>query len=53
MTDSSAGSSVDAATIRDKHKEFLFPAVVNYYSESVVLDHGEEAGRKRSSGPLC
>ncbi|MEE2887150.1 MAG: aspartate aminotransferase family protein [Planctomycetota bacterium] len=41
MTDSSAGSSADAATIRDKHQEFLFPAVVNYYSESVVLDHGE------------
>lgn len=41
MTDSKVRPTIDAATIRDKHREFLFPAVVNYYAESVVLDHGE------------
>lgn len=45
MTDSkvqpASGTASDAAGIRYKHQEFLFPAVTNYYSESVVLDSGE------------
>lgn len=27
--------------IRAKHKEFLFPSVVNYYKEPLVIDHGK------------
>jgi len=30
-----------AAEARDKHREFLFPAVMNYYAESIVLDEGK------------
>jgi 4-aminobutyrate aminotransferase-like enzyme len=31
---------MDAATIRSKHEEFLFPCVANYYEEPVVLTKG-------------
>ncbi len=31
----------EAESIRAKHAEFLFPSVINYYAESVVLDHGD------------
>jgi 4-aminobutyrate aminotransferase-like enzyme len=30
-----------AAEIRRKHKEYLQPAVANYYAEPLVLDHGD------------
>ena len=30
-----------AATAREKHAEYLLPAVANYYNESVVLESGE------------
>ena len=32
---------MDAKTIREKHKQFLFPNVANYYAESLVLDHAK------------
>lgn len=32
---------MDAATVRAKHKEFLFPCVANYYEEPVVLSEGQ------------
>ncbi|HEU4994887.1 MAG TPA: aspartate aminotransferase family protein [Gemmatimonadaceae bacterium] len=31
----------DAAQVRAKHKEFLFPCVANYYEEPVVLTQGK------------
>src|SRR5207249_10614052 len=35
-----ATGAASSAEVRAKHKEFLFPAVTNYYEESVVLDSG-------------
>jgi 4-aminobutyrate aminotransferase-like enzyme len=32
---------VSSASVREKHKEFLFPSVTNYYRESVVLESGK------------
>jgi len=32
--------SPDAATIRAKEKEFLFPATAHYYKEPIVLESG-------------
>src|SRR5688500_12508496 len=32
---------VDSKSVRKKHKDFLFPAVTNYYEESVVLTDGK------------
>jgi 4-aminobutyrate aminotransferase-like enzyme len=32
---------MDSRSIRDKHKQFLFPAVANYYREPLVLARGE------------
>ena len=29
-----------AAEVREKHEKYLFPAVANYYGESVVLESG-------------
>ncbi len=34
---------MDAKTIREKHKQYLFPSVANYYQEPLVLDHGDGA----------
>ncbi|HMG17862.1 MAG TPA: aminotransferase class III-fold pyridoxal phosphate-dependent enzyme, partial [Gemmatimonadales bacterium] len=28
---------MDSQTVRQKHKEFLFPCVANYYAEPVVI----------------
>ena len=30
-----------AQTVREKHDEFLFPSVINYYKEPLVLARGE------------
>ena len=39
------GNAVNAADVRAKHKEFLFPCVANYYEESIVLmQHGHQVG---------
>lgn len=35
------GGQVDAATVRAKHKEFLFPCVANYYDTPVVITEGK------------
>lgn len=32
---------MDAQTVREKHKQYLFPNVANYYAESVVLDRAK------------
>ena len=32
---------MDSATVRAKHKEFLFPCVANYYEEPIVLTAGQ------------
>ncbi|MGI8783485.1 MAG: aspartate aminotransferase family protein [Acidobacteriota bacterium] len=31
----------DSATVRAKHRQYLFPAVMNYYEESIVLTEGK------------
>jgi len=36
-----AGEGTTSADIRAKHREFLFPAVANYYEQSVVLSEGK------------
>jgi len=33
--------ALSSAEIRTKNKEFLFPSVVNYYKEPLVIDHGK------------
>ncbi len=38
---STNSSSVSSSSVREKHKEFLFPSVANYYKESVVLESGK------------
>ena len=37
----SNGSAVNAADVRARHKEFLFPCVANYYEEPIVLTRGD------------
>ena len=34
---------MDSGTIRKKHKQYLFPAVKNFYKESVVITDGKNA----------
>ena len=34
---------MDSDTIRKKHKQYLFPAVKNFYKESVVIADGKNA----------
>ena len=46
----SSSSSVSSADVRAKHKEFLFPAVANYYKESVVLESGKGMHVKDADG---
>jgi len=40
-TTPSSASTAGAASVRERHREFLLPAVANYYREPVVLDRGE------------
>lgn len=46
----SSSLPVSAADVRAKHKEFLFPAVANYYKESVVLESGKGMHVKDADG---
>ena len=32
---------MDSQTVRQKHKEFLFPCVANYYAEPVVITEAQ------------
>jgi 4-aminobutyrate aminotransferase-like enzyme len=41
---------VNAASVRAKHKEFLFPCVTNYYEEPIVLTKGEGSWAWDSDG---
>ena len=41
---------VNAAQVRAKHKEFLFPCVANYYEEPVVLTEGKGCFAKDAEG---
>jgi 4-aminobutyrate aminotransferase-like enzyme len=34
-------TKLSSAEINNKHKEFLFPSVVNYYKEPLAIDHAE------------
>src|SRR5437762_14343621 len=33
--------TLDSQTVRQKHKEFLFPCVANYYAEPVVITEAQ------------
>jgi alanine-glyoxylate transaminase/(R)-3-amino-2-methylpropionate-pyruvate transaminase len=37
----STATETTAAAVREKHKQYLFPSVTNYYKESVVLESGK------------
>jgi len=41
---------MDAQTVRQKHKEFLFPCVANYYAEPVVIAEAHGACVKDADG---
>ena len=41
ISEAKNSSPVSSSSVREKHKEFLFPAVTNYYRESVVLESGK------------
>src|SRR5690349_8916705 len=41
---------MDSKTVRAKHKEFMLPAVANYYEESVVLHEGKGSRIKDLDG---
>ncbi len=44
------GSGMDSQTVRNKHQEFLFPCVANYYEEPVVLAEAEGCYAKDLEG---
>jgi 4-aminobutyrate aminotransferase-like enzyme len=37
----SEAKTLSSADVREKHKQYLFPSVTNYYKESVVLESGK------------
>ena len=37
----SSSPAVSSAEVREKHKQYLFPSLTNYYKESVVLESGK------------
>jgi alanine-glyoxylate transaminase / (R)-3-amino-2-methylpropionate-pyruvate transaminase len=41
---------ISSAEVREKHKEFLFPSVTNYYKEPVVLESGKGMYLKDAEG---
>ena len=41
---------MDSQTVRQKHKEFLFPCVANYYSEPIVITEAQGANVKDADG---
>jgi len=41
---------MDSATVRAKHKEFLFPCVANYYQEPVVITQASGACVRDADG---
>lgn len=41
---------MDSATVRAKHKEFLFPCVATYYEEPIVLTEGKGASVRDADG---
>jgi 4-aminobutyrate aminotransferase-like enzyme len=43
-------SKTDSKTVRAKHKEYMLPAVANYYEESVVLQEGKGSRVKDLDG---
>jgi 4-aminobutyrate aminotransferase-like enzyme len=41
MSPISEAKALSSADVREKHKQYLFPSVSNYYKESVVLESGK------------
>ena len=41
---------MDSQTVRQKHKEFLFPCVANYYQEPIVITESHGANVKDADG---
>ncbi|MCM3876494.1 MAG: aspartate aminotransferase family protein, partial [Thermoanaerobaculia bacterium] len=50
MSPISETKTLSSADVREKHKEFLFPSVSNYYKESVVLESGKGMRVKDTDG---
>lgn len=50
QTMTGTGAPIDAAEVRRKHKEFLFPAVTNYYQEPLVAAEGKGMRLKDADG---
>ncbi len=51
LTSNRAGAgSLDAATIRAKEKEFMFPSLAHYYQEPIVLTEGKGSRLKDIDG---
>jgi 4-aminobutyrate aminotransferase-like enzyme len=46
----STATETTAAAVREKHKQYLFPSVTNYYKESVVLESGKGMRVKDAEG---
>jgi 4-aminobutyrate aminotransferase-like enzyme len=49
-TKTGAPTSELTRTVREKHKEFLFPAIIQYYQEPVVLTEGKGLRIKDADG---
>jgi len=41
ISEAKKSSPVSSSDVREKHKEYLFPSVTNYYKEPVVLESGK------------
>src|SRR3989442_1014217 len=50
ILEAGANTLMDAQTVRQKHKEFLFPCVANYYAEPVVITEAHGSSVKDMDG---
>jgi alanine-glyoxylate transaminase/(R)-3-amino-2-methylpropionate-pyruvate transaminase len=50
ISETKSSSSVSSASVREKHKQYLFPSVANYYKESAVLTDGKGMYVKDADG---
>src|SRR3989442_7168286 len=50
ILETGAHTLMDSQTVRQKHKEFLFPCVANYYAEPVVITEAQGSTVKDLDG---
>src|SRR5947208_13046731 len=50
ILETGANTLMDSQTVRQKHKEFLFPCVANYYQEPIVITEAHGACVKDADG---